>query len=81
MSSIDEILEQLNDIFLQVFKDEKINISYNTTSEDVQGWDSFSNIELILDIESKFDIRFDLKELANMRNVGQLAEYILDKQI
>jgi len=81
LSSIDEILEQLNDIFLQVFKDEKINISYNTTSEDVQGWDSFSNIELILDIESKFDIRFDLKELANMRNVGQLAEYILDKQI
>ena len=81
MSNIDEILVQLNDIFLKVFKDETINVSYNTTSEDVQGWDSFSNIELILDIESKFNIRFDLKELANIRNVGQLAEYILDKQI
>jgi acyl carrier protein len=80
MSNVDEILKELNDIFVQVFKDENLNISYDTTAEDIQEWDSFSNIELILDIESRFDIHFDLSELINIDNVGKLAEYILDKQ-
>ena len=80
MSNVDEILKGLNDIFMQVFKDENLNISYDTTAEDIQEWDSFSNIELILDIESKFGIHFDLKELVNISNAGKLAEYILDKQ-
>ena len=80
MNNVDEILKELSDIFVQVFKDENLNISYDTTAEDIQEWDSFSNIELILDIESKFDIHFDLKELVNIDNVGKLAEYILDKQ-
>ncbi len=79
MNNTDEILRELNTIFILVFKDEDLNISYNTTAEDIQGWDSFSNIELILDIEKRFNIHFDLKELRNMDNVGKLSEYILDK--
>ena len=78
--NIDEILRELNAIFIQVFKDKDLNISFSTTTEDIQEWDSFSNIELILDIEKKFNIHFDLRELRNIDNVGKLAEYILDKQ-
>tara|TARA_B110000259_G_C14030635_1_gene406516 strand:- start:3435 stop:3680 length:246 start_codon:yes stop_codon:yes gene_type:complete len=80
MSNVDEILKELNDIFVQVFKDENLNISYDTSPEDIQEWDSFSNINLILDIESRFGIHFELSELVNIDNVGKLAEYILDKQ-
>lgn len=79
MNNTDEILRELNTIFILVFKDKDLNISYNTTAEDIQGWDSFSNIELILDIEKRFNIHFDLKELRNMDNIGKLSEYILDK--
>ena len=79
MNNTDEILRELNNIFILVFKDKDLNISYNTTAEDIQGWDSFSNIELILDIEKRFNIHFDLKELRNMDNIGKLSEYILDK--
>ena len=80
MNNIDEILRELNAIFIQVFKDKDLNISISTTAEDIQEWDSFSNIELILDIEKKFNIHFDLSQLRNIDNVGKLAEYILDKQ-
>ena len=79
MNNTDEILRELNTIFILVFKDKDLNISYNTTAEDIQGWDSFSDIELILDIEKRFNIHFDLKELRNMDNIGKLSEYILDK--
>jgi acyl carrier protein len=78
--NIDEILRELNAIFIQVFKDKDLNISFSTTTEDIQEWDSFSNIELILDIEKRFNIHFDLSELRNIDNVGELAEFILNKQ-
>ena len=78
--NIDEILRELNAIFIQVFKDKDLNISFSTTTEDIQEWDSFSNIELILDIEKRFNIYFDLSELRNIDNVGELAEFILNKQ-
>ena len=80
MNNIDEILRELNAIFIQVFKDKDLNISFSTTTEDIQEWDSFSNIELILDIEKRFNIHFDLSELRNIDNVGELAEFILNKQ-
>lgn len=80
MKNIDKVLEELNIIFINVFKDDSLKISFNTSADDIQAWDSFSNIELILDIENRFEIRFDLRELANIKNVGQLAKYILDKQ-
>ena len=80
MKNIDKVLEELNMIFMHVFKDDSLKISCNTTADDIKAWDSFSNIELILDIENRFEIRFDLRELANIKNVGQLAKYILDKQ-
>jgi len=80
VKNIDKVLEELNIIFINVFKDDSLKISFNTSADDIQAWDSFSNIELILDIENRFEIRFDLRELANIKNVGQLAKYILDKQ-
>jgi len=78
--NIDEILRELNAIFIQVFKDKDLNISFSTTTEDIQEWDSISNIELILDIEKRFNIHFDLSQLRNIDNVRKLAEFILNKQ-
>ncbi len=80
MNNIDEIIKELNTIFIKIFNDEDLNISFRTSEADIQGWDSFSNIELILDIEIFFNIHFDLSELKNIDNVGKLATYILDKQ-
>ena len=78
--NIDEILRELNVIFIQVFQDKDLNISFSTTTEDIKEWDSISNIELILDIEKRFNIYFDLSELRNIDNVRELAEFILNKQ-
>lgn len=81
MSNVDEVLKELNKIFIQVFKNENLDINYHTNAEHIKEWDSFSNIELILYIEKRFDIHFELKDLINLDNVGKLAEYILEKQI
>jgi len=65
-----EIKEKLNIIFRKVFKDEKINIFEEMTANDVERWDSLSHLILISTTEEEFGIKFKLKELIAMKNVG-----------
>jgi acyl carrier protein len=75
----EKIIVELNHIFTDVFMNENISLTQDTIADDIQEWDSFSNIELILNIEEHFNIKFNLKELRNLENIGNLAEYILKK--
>lgn len=69
-------LEKLNEIFCEVFDDEEINIKPETTANDVDGWDSLSHINLVLAVESRFNIRFSQKELLSFKNVGDMLRCI-----
>lgn len=71
-----EIYEKLNEIFRDVFDDETIAVSESTTSADVDGWDSLTHISLIAACEDEFDIRFDMKAIQGLKNVGELADTI-----
>jgi acyl carrier protein len=67
-----ELLQKLNEIFCEVFDDDDIKISPEMTANDVEGWDSLSHINLIVAIETKFNIRFSHKELLTFKNIGDL---------
>lgn len=71
------IQETLTPIFKDVFDNLQLNIDENTTSDDVDGWDSVSNIKLLIMIEKKLKITFDLSKVSSLENVGQMAELIL----
>jgi len=62
-----------------VFDDDTIQIRPDMTSNDVDGWDSLSHVNLIITIEAKFNIRFTQKELLGQRNVGDLIADIEQK--
>jgi acyl carrier protein len=74
-----ELMERLNEIFCEVFDDEDIVLSPELTANDVDGWDSLSHVNLIVTIESRFDIRFTQKELLTFKNVGDLLNCIASK--
>lgn len=74
-----ELLDQLNGIFCEVFDDDDIKITPETTANDVDGWDSISHVNLIVAIELKFNIRFNQKELLTFKNVGDLLNCIRSK--
>jgi acyl carrier protein len=73
---MNNILVELNDVFKQVFKNEELEISEQTTSEDIERWDSLNNMILVVMIEDHFNIRFDLDEVQNLKNVGDLCACI-----
>lgn len=74
-----EIFIQLNEIFRDIFDEESLVITPHTTAIDVEGWDSLNHIQLIVEIEKKFKIKFSSKEIFSWKNVGDLAQSIQTK--
>ncbi len=68
-----EILEKLNEIFRDVFDDEDLTVEEATTAADVEGWDSLTHIMLLSAIEDEFGIRFDMKAVQGLKNVGAMV--------
>lgn len=73
-----EIYEKLNEIFADVFDDAGLSVSDTTTAADVEGWDSLVHIQLIATIEDEFGIKFDMKTVLTMKNVGELVDTIME---
>ena len=71
--------EKLQAIFQEVFDDPELEISPETTANDVDGWDSLSHVNLILAVETRFQITFSQKELMTFQNVGDLLVAIETK--
>jgi acyl carrier protein len=73
------IMEPLTDIFREVFDDDDITLSPELTADGVDGWDSLSHVNLIVTIETRFNIKFSHKELLTFKNVGGLMASIESK--
>jgi acyl carrier protein len=74
-----DIWPRLETIFQDVFDDSKLKISPQTTAENVPGWDSLSNINLVMAVESEFKIKFALGEIQELKNVGDMVSLIEKK--
>ena len=61
-----EIMAKLNEIFCDVFDDEDIVLSDDTTADDIEDWDSLEQINLLVAIEKQFIIKFQLAYLADL---------------
>lgn len=76
-----EIVERLTGIFRNVFTDNGLVITDEMTSNDVEKWDSLTHMLMITEVETAFGIKFKLKDLNKMKNVGNLIEIIQTKLV
>ena len=75
-----DTLVRVNTIFCDVFNDDELVISRQTTAKDVQDWDSIMHVSLVVTIEKAFGIRFSSSEVAGLQNVGELVDLIDSKK-
>ena len=71
-----EVFERLNKVFRKVFDDKSIQLTRATTAKDIEDWDSIEHITLIGAVEKEFRMRFQMKEVSSMKNVGEMADII-----
>ena len=72
----EEIFERLNQVFREVFDDDSITVTPDTTAADIDDWDSLNHITLISAVEDEFRVRFTMGEVSGMKDVGELADII-----
>ncbi len=74
-----EITQKVTEIFRDLFEDERLIIGEQTTAADVEGWESLKHISLIEAVEEEFDIRFTMREVTGMKNVGEMLTIIEER--
>ena len=74
-----EILTQLGGIFRQIFDEDGIVLTMDTTASDIKEWDSFNHINLTVAVEEHFGIKFKTAEIESLRNVGDFVRLIQTK--
>ena len=75
----EEVMKIVTGIFRDVFDDDTLVIEDSTNSSDIEDWDSLEHIALIVSMEKEFDLRFDLKEVNKLANVGEMVDLIASK--
>ncbi len=74
-----DILKEINNIVCDILGDEEIVLSFSTTTDDIEGWDSLNHIQIISEIQHKFNIKFSALEMISWDNVGDLCDSIFIK--
>lgn len=74
-----EIAERIKNVISSVVKHDNFEMVNELTSNDVAGWDSLSHIKIIIEIETAFNIKFKLKDLNRMNNIGNVIELVVSK--
>jgi len=73
------IAERLTQTFRSTFGKPEIQLTRDTTANDIKEWDSLMHINLIVAVEKEFKIRFTTVEVMALQNVGDLADTIVRK--
>ena len=74
-----EVYETLNEIFRDIFDDDSIEITAQTSARDIPEWDSFNHINIVVASEMKFGVKFRTSEIEGLANVGEFARLILER--
>lgn len=72
----EEAYERLTKVFRDVFDDEDIVLCDETISDDIEDWDSFEHINLVVAVEDEFSFKIPMGKVITMKNVGEMVDII-----
>jgi acyl carrier protein len=70
---------RLTRVFRDIFDDPLLQIEDSTTASDIDDWDSLTHIDLIVQVEKEFGIKFSTGEVRGLKNVGDFIALIAKK--
>ena len=74
-----DILARVQDIFRDELDLDDLELTDETTADDVEEWDSLSHVQLVVALEKAFDVKFTSREILSWDNVGDLVDCIYKK--
>lgn len=74
-----KILDLLTDLMRDIFEEEDLVVTEDTSSDDVAEWDSTNHVRLMVAIEGEFGITFETSEITAPNSVGEIVDLIESK--
>ncbi len=71
-----QVLAEITEIVRGLFLRECIELQMDTTARDIEGWDSFRHIEIMLAVETHFNVRLTSRDIDEVDCVGDLVNII-----
>ena len=71
-----EILMTVQDIMRQVFRMPHLLINETMSAADISQWNSLNHVILISELEKKYNIKFDLSDMLDIRTVQDICDKI-----
>ena len=71
-----EMLQKVQEICRDVFEDDQLTVTEDTSGADIEGWDSLTHLSLVSELEEAFDIAFTLDETTGSKKLGDLVSAI-----
>ncbi len=75
-----DIAVKLESVFQRVLERNDITITREMTADDVENWDSLRHVQLVTQVEEAFGVKFKLREVLGLKNVGDLIDLIQIKK-
>lgn len=69
-------LEKIQPLFRDIFDDDNLTVTEQTIATDVEDWDSFAQMQIVIAIEEMFGIKFSTDEVTGFKNVGDVVKAI-----
>lgn len=73
----ENVYERLNRLFRDVLDDDGLSLRPETSARDVEGWDSMTNVQLMLSVEREFGVHLSAGQMQALRHVGDLVSVIV----
>jgi acyl carrier protein len=72
-----EVVKKIHNLMNEIFSNDVITDDISDLRMgDLTGWDSLGNFNLILAIETEFDIRFSMQQITEIKSVAQIIEVL-----
>lgn len=79
MSDTTEIFSRVQDVVRDVLDQPDLQLTPEMVARDVEGWDSIAMVNIILQTQKAFGIRFKSTEIDELHNVGDFVSKIAAK--
>lgn len=73
------ILRGIEQVVRDVLDNDDVTLTRATTAEDVPNWDSLAHVKIMLAIEKRFGMRFEVHELSELSDVGAVVDVIAER--
>lgn len=72
----EELGQRIAELAAGVFGVDRSSLTLRTTDEEVESWDSFAQLNLLVAIEDEFEIELDPEQMQDLHDLGSIVDCV-----